>query len=206
MLVETIQSTQFHTGGDNTEHKAHNSALVDHITIPCLWRQYKAHSSTLVETMQSIKHTIPHLRITLQFHAREAHNSTLADHITIPRSWRQYKAHSSTLVETIQSTTFRARGSTQFCACGSHYDSTLMETIQRTVSTQFHAGGDNTEHKAHNSVLVDHITIPRSWKQYKAHSSTLVETIQSTTFHACEEHTKQIAENYNTIHTTVRYI
>ena len=119
MLMETIRSTQFHAGGDNTKHKilhsqrlheAHNSTLADHVTIPCSWRQYKAHNSTLVETIQSItfhackdyiKHTIPCLR----------------------------------LMETIQSTTFHARGD---------YIKHTIPCLRITL--QFHAHGDNTKH------------------------------------------------------------
>ena len=155
-LVETIQSTQFracgghikHTipclrstlqfraRGDNTKHrilrlrrpyKPHNSALAEHITITCSWRQHKAYYSTLAE------HTIPDLRSTLQFYARgdntkytisrlrrphKAHNSALAEYIT----------YNSTLVETIQSTQFRT--------CGGH----IKHTIPCFLSTlQFHA-------------------------------------------------------------------
>ena len=94
-LVETIQSTTFRAR--RKLHKAHNSALADHITIPRLWRQYKAHSSTLVETIQSIKHTIPRLRITLQFYSRG--NNTKH---TVPHWWRQYKAQHSMLVKSTQ--------------------------------------------------------------------------------------------------------
>ena len=84
--------------------------LTDHITIPRWWRQYKAHSSTLVETIQSttfrargdyIKHTIPCLQITLQFHARGDDTKQL--------------------METIQSTAFRA--------CGEHTKQIAENTL-----------------------------------------------------------------------------
>ena len=154
-------------------HKAHNSAnnsaLVEHVTIPCSWRQYKA----LRGCGGRIKHTIPRLRSTLQFHARgdnkkhtilrlrrphKAHNSPLAEHITIPCSWRQYKAHYSTFAEHI--------------------------TIPDLRSTlQFHARGNNTKytiprlrrpHKAHNFALAEYITYNSTIvEKYKAHNSAL---------------------------------
>ena len=64
-----------------------------------------------------------------------------------------------------------------------------METVQSTLFPhlrsilQFHACGDNTKHtipclrrpyiQTHNSMLAEYLTIPRSWRQYKAHNSTL---------------------------------
>ena len=212
--METIPSTQFHTGGDNTEHnlpcsrKLHNSTLADHITILHSWRQYKAHSSTLVETIQSTT-----FRARRKLH--KAHNSALVDHTTIPLvetiqstqfhtgrdntehniprsrklhkaipcSWRQYKAHSSTLAETIQSTTFCARG---------NY---IKHTIPCSrIALQFHARGDNTKH-----------TVPHWWRQYKAQHSALAENYIKHTipclritlqFHACGDNTKHTVPHW----------
>ena len=153
----------------------------------------------------------------------KAHNSVLADCISVPCSWRQYKAHNSTLVETIQSTQFHAHGNhmkhtilcmqitLQFHACGDN-------TIQ---STQLYTGGDNTKHtiprsrkphEAHDSMHVDHIIIPCSWRQYKTHNSMLMETIGNHMKHtisylwrAYKAYNSALAENYNTIHITLRY-
>ena len=123
----------------------HNSDHIMH-TIPRSWRQYK--------------HTIPHLRCTLQFHARGNNTKHTILHSQKPHKaqFRSCGAHwISTLVETIQSTQFRTCGghiklylrrtlhfhvciqSTQFCACGGH----IKHTIPCLWSTlQFHTRGD----------------------------------------------------------------
>ena len=120
----------FHAGRNNTKHtilslwgphKAHNSVLVDHITVLCswrqykaaiswLWRQYKAHNSTLVETIQSKQfracgsHYNSMLVYKTQFHA-DGDNTRH----TIPCLQKPHEAHNSALVESIQSI--------QFCTC-----------------------------------------------------------------------------------------
>ena len=71
----------FYAGGNNTKHtilhswgprKALNSALADHITVLCSWRQYKATTSRL-------------------WRQHKTHNSTLVE---------PHKAHNSVLAET----------------------------------------------------------------------------------------------------------
>ena len=132
-------------------------------------KQYKAHNSALAETMKILS-----LRILLQFHTCEDNTKP-----TIPRWWRQYKAQNFALPHLRK--LHKAHNFT-LTPYGSRYNSMLMETIQ---STQFHAGGDSTKHKilcsqrlheTCDSTLADHITIPRSWRQYKAQHSMLAET------------------------------
>ena len=122
MLLETIRSTLFCAYGDHVKHKIHTCRLY--------------YNCTLADDI-----TILHLRIILQFFP-------LAD---------IYITDNFMYVKTVQGT--------QLCTRRNHERHTIPCL---RITLQFHASGDNTKHtilhprrphKAHNSTLVDHITI-----------------------------------------------
>ena len=138
------------------------------------WRQYK--HTQFHAGSDHLTRTIPCLRVTLQF-------CTFRDNIkyTIWCLQRLHQAHNSALT--------KATWSTQFHACGSHYNSTLADHI--TIPCLW------GHHKAHNSTLVETIQDTQFCACGSCYTSTLMETIQSTQFHACGDNTRHTIPEVN---------